>query len=256
MLTLSLLLFTLVSSSVGLIHAYTPNQALALLHLTALYASRLSVPSLAIFLVLLYRSPQYSPTVAVTALFLQKGPILSLTTLLLLLTPYSPTHFLVFGPAQDVLSLVVNFVALIPTLVCLILISKSHNNDTTNSKNDRKCNNGNNTSFCDNNNNNKESSGSSGSQRLRHTTLLILLAISMFTSIALSLHRFVLILYSLFCQISSTFYSSKLFSRRTLKLANDFPGAISVLVCINATLSSGYFLFSFLSLKFIFIQFY
>ena len=125
---------------------------------------------------------------AVTALLLQKGPLLSLTTLLLLLTPYSPSHFLVFGPTQDLLSLFINLVALIPTLLCLILISRSHNNSPTeNSKDDRTCNN--NTSLCNNNNNNKESSSSS--QRLRHTTLLILLAVSMFTSIALSLHRFV-----------------------------------------------------------------
>ena len=177
LLTLSLLLFTLVSSTTGLIHSYTPHQALAILHLTALYASRLSVPGLAIFLLLLYRSPQYSPTFTVTALLLQKGPLLSLTTLLLLLTPYSPSHFLVFGPTQDVLSLVINSVALIPTLVCLILISQSHNNSVSdNSKNDRKCKN--------------KNGNDSSSQRLRHTTLLILLAVSMFTSIALSLHRF------------------------------------------------------------------
>ena len=189
LLTLALLLFTLVSSTLGLIHSYEPHQALAILHLTALNASRLSVPCLGIFLVLLYRSPSYSPTFAITALLLQKGPLLSLTTLLLLLTPYSPSHFLVFGPAQDLLSLVINFVALIPTLICLILISRSINNSTTVSNNDRKS--------SSNNNNvndiifvNKDSDN----QRLRHTTLLILLAVSMFTSIALSLHRFVLLL--------------------------------------------------------------
>ena len=192
LLTLALLLFTLVSSTLGLIHSYQPNQALAILHLTALNASRLSVPCLGIFLVLLYRSPSYSPTFAITALLLQKGPLLSLTTLLLLLTPYSPSHFLVFGPDQDLLSLVINFVALIPTLICLILISRSINNSTkdSNKNNDGK-------SIANNNNvndiifvNNKDSDN----QRLRHTTLLILLAVSMFTSIALSLHRFVLLL--------------------------------------------------------------
>ena len=207
-----MLLFTLVSSSAGLIHSYTPHQALAVLHLTALHASRLSIPGLGIFLVLLYRSPQYSPSFATTALFLQKGPLLSLTTLLLLLTPYSPSHFLVFGPAQDVLSLVVNVVALIPTLICLILISQSHSSNSTDCKTDRKhsFNDGNNTSF--HNNNNKEESSSQG---LRHTTLLILLAISMFTSIALSLHRFFLIFLKISCRLSSTF---------SLFLKTFFPG--------------------------------
>ena len=243
-----MLLFTLVSSSAGLIHSYTPHQALAVLHLTALHASRLSIPGLGIFLVLLYRSPQYSPSFATTALFLQKGPLLSLTTLLLLLTPYSPSHFLVFGPAQDVLSLVVNVVALIPTLFCLILISQSHSsNTTTENRNDRKhsSNNGNNTSFHNNNNNNNNKEESS-SQGLRHTTLLILLAISMFTSIALSLHRFFSLFYSIFLPAFFYFltFPQKLFSPRTLKVASDFPGAISVLVCINTTLSSGYFPFS------------
>ena len=162
LLTASLLLLTLLSSAAGLLHAFFHLPSLAILHLTALHASRLSVPGLAVTILLLTRSSAALSSPMATGLLLLSGPLLSLSTLLLLLTPYTPTHFLAFGPSQDYLSLAVHTTSLLPTLVCLLLLSRAAQPSLT------------------------------GLQVFRHSTLLLTLATAMFTSISLSLGRILL----------------------------------------------------------------
>jgi len=160
LLTIAMVLLTLLSSIAGLVVAYIPMSALALLHLTALHASRLSAASLALYLLLLTRSSTIISSPLTILLFIITGPFLSFATLLLLLTPYSPTHFLSFGPSQDHLSLVIHSIALLPTLICLFLLSRK----------------GISTSL-------------PGKQIFRHSLLLLILATAMFFSMALSLGR-------------------------------------------------------------------
>ena len=195
-ITLSLLLLTLISSTAGLIQSYTPQPALAITHLTSLHASRLSVPCLGVFLILQQHSPRCYPTSTTNVVLLLVGPMFSLTTLLLLFTPYSPSHFLVFGPTQDILSLVVNFIALIPSLICLVILSRPITKRSPHCKTKEETQKFNTDTCTDPNatrdkesNNDDENNNVSDSEQLQHTALLILLAISMFSSIALSLHR-------------------------------------------------------------------
>jgi len=110
-----------------------------------------------------------------SGLLLLPGPLIALITLLLLLAPYSTSHFLPFGPSQDELSLLIYCLALAPTLICLILLSKeaSPSRETTD----------------------KEEGSSPcliGVQIFRHTLLLLSMATAMFTSIALSIGRLLL----------------------------------------------------------------
>jgi hypothetical protein len=159
LLTLSLLLLTLLSSGAGLLLAYLPHPGLAILHLTALHASRLTTPALALRLLLLARGSTALSSPAATALLLLTGPLLSLSTLLLLLTPAPPSQVLAFGPHQDYLSLGVNLSALVPTLACLALLTR------------------------------RPPTSLPGVHIFRHTLLLLALATAMFVSLGLALGR-------------------------------------------------------------------
>ena len=103
-----------------------------------------------------------------SGLLLLPGPLLALLTLLLLLAPYSTSHVLPFGSSQDELSLGVHCLALAPTLVCLLLLSK----ECSPSREDSPC--------------------LTGVQIFRHTLLLLSMATAMFASIALSIGRLLL----------------------------------------------------------------
>ena len=78
------------------------------------------------------------------------------------------------GSSQDELSLGIHCIALGPTLICLLLLSKesSHSRESADSD--------------------KEESCLAGVQIFRHTLLLLSLATAMFTSIALSIGRLLL----------------------------------------------------------------
>ena len=158
-LTTSMLLLTLVSSTAGFINSYLPSQSVALMHLTALHASRLSAPFLALHLLLLARSSTALTSRYALSFLALCGPILSMSTLLLLLTPYQSHPFQVYGSKQDLLILVVNCVALLPTLVCLILLSRASNPSIP------------------------------GIQLFRHSLLLLCLALAMFTSVSHSVAK-------------------------------------------------------------------
>ena len=153
--TAVMLLLTLISSTAGLLHMLLPHPALALTHLTALHASRLATPALALHILLLVRGS--TPSTTTTALLLLSGPLLSLTTLVLLLFPYTPDHFLPFGETQDLVSLALHLLALLPTTSLLFLSSR------------------------------RQQPQLPGHQVFRHTLLLLLLTTTMFTSVALSL---------------------------------------------------------------------
>ena len=163
LLSLSILVLTLASSTAGLLHAFVPSPYLALLHLTALHASRLSTPGLAILLLIRARGSTALSSPLASLLLILSGPLLSLPSLLLLLTPYTPYHFVVFGPWQDHLSLAVNAAALLPLLPCLLLLSLT-----------------------------RPSPSLSSLQLSRHSLLLLSLATAMFTSLSFSLGRLLL----------------------------------------------------------------
>ena len=173
LITMTLLLLTLVSSTAGLHNAYQPHPALALIHLTALHASRLVTPGLAIHIVLLTRLPKALTHPITIILLLLTGPLLSLSTLLLLLTPYSPHHHSVYGPMENHLTLTINMVALFPTVICLMILGKTSegaNEKEATTKKDLK-------------------SSLLSHQMFRHTLLLLAFAISMFTSCSVALAR-------------------------------------------------------------------
>ena len=162
LLTTSLLLLTLASSTAGLLHAHLLHRALALLHLTALHASRLSTPFLALHLLLCARSSPTASSPFTTALLLVSGPILALPTLFLLFAPYTPHHSLAFGYQQDYMSLAVHIIALFPTLICLLQTTRT------------------------------PPAPLPERQVFRHTLLLTTLAAAMFTSIAIAVGRILL----------------------------------------------------------------
>ena len=169
--TTAILVFTLVSAIAGLLHRFHQIPTLAATHLTALHASRLATPALALDLLLLAKGSAMSRVVS--CLLLLPGPLMALLTILLLLAPYSTNHFLPFGEGQDMLSLAIHSVALAPTLVCLLLLSKEETPSKENtSKDGPPC--------------------ASGVQIFRHTLLLLTMATAMFASIALSIGRLLL----------------------------------------------------------------
>ena len=120
--TLSLLLLTFVSSTAGLLQHFFQLPSLALTSLTALHATRLSTPFLAFFLLRLTQNPMSPPSLRSTLLLMLPGPFIALSTIFLLLVPYSPEDFVVFNMSQDLVSLAVHIVALFPTLTILLLI--------------------------------------------------------------------------------------------------------------------------------------
>merc|ERR1719391_92820 len=119
--TLSLLLLTFVSSTAGLLQHFFQLPSLALTSLTALHATRLSTPFLAFFLLRLTQNPMSPPSLRSTILLMLPGPFIALSTIFLLLVPYSPEDFVVFNMSQDLVSLAVHIVALFPTLPILLL---------------------------------------------------------------------------------------------------------------------------------------
>ena len=159
--TLSLLFLTFASSAAGLLHHFFHLPSLALTSLTALHASRLSAPFLAFFLLLLTRDPLSPPTIRATFLLMVPGPIIALSTFFLLLVPYSPEDFIVFSMSQDLVSLAVHTVALLPTLTFLLLIFRL------------------------------PPASLPGSQVFRHTILVASLAAACFFSLALSLAKLI-----------------------------------------------------------------
>lgn len=160
LLTTSLLLLTLISSTAGLLHPLLLHRALALIHLTALHASRLSTPFLALHLLLLARWSPTSFSMTTTALLLLLGPLLSLPTLFLLLAPYSPKNSPAFGLQQEYMSLAMHTLALFPTLILLLQNTRTQPNAPLPER-----------------------------QVFRHTVLLTTLAAAMFTSIAIAVGR-------------------------------------------------------------------
>merc|ERR1719175_91258 len=92
----------------------------------------------------------------------------SLSSLLLLLTPYSPKDFMSFGSSQDYLSIAINLLALTPILACIFLLSKRHGIGGG------------------------PRASLPGIQMFRHTLLLGCLSVAMFTSIALAVGRLVI----------------------------------------------------------------
>ena len=160
--TVSLLLLTFISSTAGLLHHFFHLPELALTQLTAFHASRLSVPFLALFLLLLTKNPLSPPSLKTTVLLMAPGPLLSLSTLLLLLEPYSPDDFIVFKQSQDLVSLSVHTVALLPTLAFLLSIFRL------------------------------PAASLPGSQVFRHTILVASLAAAIFFSLALSLAKLII----------------------------------------------------------------
>ena len=163
LLTTSLLILTLISSTAGLLHSFLLYPALALLHLTALHASRLSTPFLALHLFLLARSSPTAFSPITTTFLLLSGPILSLPTLLLFLAPFSPKNSLAFGPQQEYVNLAINSLALIPTLMLLLQNART------------------------------PPAPLPERQVFRHTLLLTILATAMFTSIAIAAGRILLL---------------------------------------------------------------
>merc|ERR550517_772964 len=121
--TTIILVFTLVSATGGLLHRFHPVPSLAVTSLTALHATRLATPALALNLLFLVKGSTLSRLAS--GLLLLPGPLIALLTLLLLLAPYSNSHFLPFGVSQDELSLGIHCVALAPTLFCLLLLTRS-----------------------------------------------------------------------------------------------------------------------------------
>ena len=155
--TWTVLLLTFLSSALGLVTSFTPLPALALCHLTALHASRLSCPALALTLLLRARESSAFTSPPSSLALLLAGPVLSLSSLLLLQTDYIPYSFRSYGPHQEHLSVAVNLLALLPTLFCLFLLSRSPH-----------------TSLA-------------GLQVFRHSLLLLSLSLAMFTSVLHSL---------------------------------------------------------------------
>ena len=155
--TTIILVFTLLSAIAGLLHRFHQIPILAVAHLAALHASRLAIPALALNLLMLVKGTSVS--LLLRGLLPLLGPLIALFTFLLLLAPYSTSHFLPFGASQDELSLAVHCLALAPTLFCLLLLSK------------------------------EGSPCLPGLQIFRHTLLLLSMATAMFASIALSIGR-------------------------------------------------------------------
>merc|ERR1719341_1281083 len=116
------LFLTFVSSTAGLINHFFPMPSLALTSLTGLHATRLSAPFLAFFLLRLSRNPLSPPSLRTTLLLMLPGPLIALSTFALYLAPYSPEDYIVFNQSQDLVSLAVHTVALLPTLAILLLI--------------------------------------------------------------------------------------------------------------------------------------
>jgi len=160
LLTTSLLLLTLLSSTACLLDAYIHHPILSLIHLTALHASRLSTVGLALKLLTLAKSSTFLSSRFSTILLLITGPLLSLTTLLLL-TANTPSYHS-FGIAKYYLNLLVNTVCLLPTAICLFLLGKSKHNSLP------------------------------SVQMFRHNLLLLAMAAAMFSSIAVALGRILL----------------------------------------------------------------
>merc|ERR1719397_189930 len=159
--TLSLLFLTFVSSTAGLLQHFFQLPFLALTNLTALHATRLSAPFLAFLLLRITQNPLKPPSLQTTLLLMLPGPLLALSTFFLLLAPYSPEDFIVFSMSQDVVSLAVHTVALIPTLTILLFIFKL------------------------------PPASLSGSQVFRHTILVAVLVAASFFSLALSLGKLI-----------------------------------------------------------------
>ena len=159
--TLSLVFLTFVSSTAGLIDHFFHMPSLALTSLTGLHATRLSAPFLAFFLLRLTQNPLSPPSLRTTLLLILSGPLIALPTFFLLLEPYSPEDFIVFNQSQDLVSLAVHTVALIPTLVILLLIFRL------------------------------PPASLPGSQVFRHTILVATLAAVSFFSLALSLAKLI-----------------------------------------------------------------
>jgi len=169
--TTIILVFTLVSATAGLLHRFHPIPSLEVAHLAALHASRLATPALALNLLCLVRGSSMSRLA--NGLLLLPGPLIALLTLLLLLAPYSTSHFLPFGSSQDELSLGIHCLALAPTLICLLLLSKEGSPSRESPGKE-------------------DSPGLPGVQIFRHTLLLLSMATAMFASIALSIGRLLL----------------------------------------------------------------
>ena len=200
--TTIILVFTLVSATAGLLHRFHPIPSLAVAHLTALHASRLATPALALNLLCLVRGSTSLSRLA-SGLLLLPAPLIALLTLLLLLAPYSTSHFLPFGSSQDELSLGVHSLALAPTLFCLLLLSKEASPEIRESTGKEE------GSTC---------SSLPGVQIFRHTLLLLSMATAMFASIALSIGRLLL-------------------------SESSYPGTFKVLIVCNCIFSSGQGLF-------------
>jgi len=157
LLTTSLLLLTLLSSTTALANSFLPHPALALLHLTGLHASRLATPCLALHLLLLTKGGPTTCSCGTTTTLLLAGPLLSLSTLMLLLSPFTPSsQFWQFGHMQVVVSLLVHLASLLPTLACLLRLPATLHSSHT------------------------------GLQVYRHTLLLVILSTAMFASITLA----------------------------------------------------------------------
>ena len=152
--------------------AFLHHPSLALIHLFFLHASRLAAVSIALHLVVLARSYSSSSTssssFSVSGLVFLLAPLLSLSSLLLLLTTYLPKDFMVFGSSQDYLTIGINLLALTPILTCIFLLSKRHGLGG-----------GARVSL-------------PGVQMFRHTLLLMGLSVGMFTSVALAVGRLVI----------------------------------------------------------------
>ena len=157
LLTISLLLLTLISSVASLVNSSLPHPTVALLHLTTLHATRLATPCLALHLLLVTRASSAASSRAITTILLLAGPLLSLTTLVLLLAPYQPeSQCWPFGHPQVMVSLMVHTIALLPTLTCLLFLTTPP-----------PC-------------------SKPAHQVYRHTLLLIILSTAMFASITLA----------------------------------------------------------------------
>ena len=170
-----MLLLTLLSATCGLLHYLAPWPPLLLLHLTSLHASRLTTPCLTFHLYSLVRSQQDLTSPPILHLLLL-GPLFSISTLLLLLSPYSPENILPFGELQDRLNLAIQVTSLLPTLLFLLLLSKAKRYQGS-----------------------EEQLGllvrgvrREGIQLFRHTVLALLLSTAMVVSISLSMARILL----------------------------------------------------------------
>merc|ERR1719209_1287060 len=156
--TLSLLFLTSISSTAGLIDHFFHMPSLALTGLAGLHATRLLAPFLAFFLLRLTQNPLSPPSLPTTLLLILPGPLIALSTFFL----WGEEDFIVFNQSQDLVSLVVHTVALLPTLAILLLIFRL------------------------------PPASLPGSQVFRHTILVATFAAISFFSLALSLSKLVI----------------------------------------------------------------